>query len=148
MARPGKVELSPGLSREAGLRRLIEARLNDVLRHTEPLGALAAPGPPPQPPMDFCAEGALEQVHDARVATRRLRATLQVYPLRPRALWKAAQAEVQGLGRALGALRDLDLVLLFIEGIIEEADPEERAGILALGFRLGARQAEARRALA
>src|SRR3954465_7312703 len=63
------------------------------------------------------AEGVLdttdiERVHDMRVASRRLRAVLEIYaPCFPEDLFKPLLKEVKGLADALGARRDPDVLL-------------------------------------
>src|SRR3954469_12870515 len=54
----------------------------------------------------------IERVHDMRVATRRLRAVLEIYaPCFPRAEFKPVLEEVKALADALGARRDPDVLL-------------------------------------
>src|SRR5204863_3412069 len=54
----------------------------------------------------------IEGVHDMRVATRRLRAALEVYaPCFPKAEFKQLLREVKALADALGARRDPDVAL-------------------------------------
>src|SRR3954467_2606939 len=63
------------------------------------------------------AEGGLdmsdiERVHDMRVATRRLRAVLEIYaPCFPKDEFKTLLGEVKALADALGARRDPDVLL-------------------------------------
>jgi CHAD domain-containing protein len=54
----------------------------------------------------------IERVHDMRVATRRLRAVLEIYaPCFPRAQFKPLLREVKDLADALGERRDPDVLL-------------------------------------
>jgi CHAD domain-containing protein len=54
----------------------------------------------------------IERVHDMRVATRRLRAVLEVFaPCFPKQPFKAALRDVKALADALGARRDPDVHL-------------------------------------
>jgi CHAD domain-containing protein len=54
----------------------------------------------------------IERVHDMRVASRRLRAVLEIYaPCFPPAQFKPLLTEVKGLADALGARRDPDVLL-------------------------------------
>src|SRR5687767_12791442 len=63
------------------------------------------------------AEGVLdlhdiERVHDMRVATRRLRAALEIFePCFPGKPWRAALADVKELADALGERRDRDVAI-------------------------------------
>ena len=60
----------------------------------------------------------IERVHDMRVATRRLRAVLEIFaPAFPRAHHHAVLKEVKRLADALGARRDPDVQLEALEGI-------------------------------
>jgi CHAD domain-containing protein len=54
----------------------------------------------------------IERVHDLRVATRRLRAALEVFkPCFPRKRFKRALGDVKALADALGERRDRDLTI-------------------------------------
>lgn len=80
-------------------------------------------------------------VHDMRVATRRLRAALGLYD-RKGAL-EEAKAEAKRLQDALGEVRDLDVQLEWLDGVLAPGLPDrEAAGILALRERLQAALAE------
>src|SRR5918911_87779 len=77
------------------------------------------------------AEGVLdtsdiERVHDMRVASRRLRAVLEIYaPCFPQAGFKPLLKEVKALADALGARRDPDVLLdrlAQMEGALPKAD--------------------------
>src|SRR3712207_7361552 len=63
----------------------------------------------------------IERVHAMRVATRRLRAVLEIFaPAFPRAQHKAVLREVKALADALGARRDPDVqleALADVEGV-------------------------------
>src|SRR5918911_4916701 len=55
----------------------------------------------------------IERVHDMRVASRRLRAVLEIYaPCFPAADFKPLLAEVKALADALGERRDPDVLLV------------------------------------
>jgi CHAD domain-containing protein len=59
----------------------------------------------------------IERVHDMRVATRRLRAVLEIFaPAFPRTRHRAVLREVKALADALGARRDPDVQLAALEG--------------------------------
>jgi CHAD domain-containing protein len=86
--------------------------------------------------------GDIERVHDMRVATRRLRAALEVFrPCFPKPEFKAALREVKELADALGARRDPDVALATVEGIMAHLPPEARAGVDAFEQELRADQA-------
>jgi CHAD domain-containing protein len=88
-----------------------------------------------------------EDLHDMRVATRRLRAGLQLFA---EALPVGAQRlrdELGWLGRLLGAVRDLDVELERLEGWQAEVGPEDRDSLGDLAAIVEQRRQEARQAL-
>lgn len=100
------------------------------------------------------AEGVLEmeeieRVHDMRVATRRLRAALEVFaPCFPAKRHRRALRRVKALADALGERRDRDVAIEFLAGFAAEAPEGDRAGVEALIERLREEQREANEALA
>ena len=83
----------------------------------------------------------VERVHDMRVATRRLRAAMEVFgPCFPAKRLKRALSDVKALADALGARRDPDVQLQALAGYAEEL-PD--ADLSAIRRRLEARQAAA-----
>ena len=91
----------------------------------------------------------IERVHDMRVATRRLRAALEVFePCFPRKRYKATLCEVKGLADALGERRDRDVTIATLGLIAETMSTADRPGVESLIGALGAEQAEANAALA
>src|SRR5438094_548081 len=66
-----------------------------------------------------------EDLHDLRVATRRLRAALG---LLGGPLGQAARG-VKALGDALGEVRDVDVLLAWLAEAAARAEPDERPGI-------------------
>lgn len=88
--------------------------------------------------------GDVERVHDMRVATRRLRAALEIFePCFPGKRRRKALKRVKSLADALGMRRDLDVEIELLEGIAAaavEADREPLARLLA-GLRAEQRQA-------
>jgi CHAD domain-containing protein len=82
----------------------------------------------------------IERVHDMRVATRRLRAVLEVFaPCFPKGPYKAALRDVKSLADALGERRDPDVHLEAMRA---------RRGIEPLVARLRERQAAGNQVLA
>jgi len=74
-----------------------------------------------------------ERVHDMRVATRRLRAAMEVFePCFPRKRFRKALKEVKALADALGTRRDLDVEVEFLGKFDSEAKASDREGIAAL----------------
>jgi CHAD domain-containing protein len=90
----------------------------------------------------------IERVHDMRVATRRLRAALEVFePCFPAKRFRAALREVKELADALGERRDRDVTIAALDEFAEAMGRADRAGIASLAERLRAEQAEANEAL-
>ena len=91
----------------------------------------------------------IERVHDMRVATRRLRAALEIFgPCFPRRELKAGLRQVKDLADALGERRDRDVAIDALEQIAESMAAPDRPGIETLIARLRAEQAQANTALA
>lgn len=91
----------------------------------------------------------IERVHDMRVATRRLRAVLEIFascfPPKP---YRAVLGDVKKLADALGARRDPDVQLAAIARIEDAADVAARPGLEVFADRLRAEQAEGNEVLA
>jgi CHAD domain-containing protein len=93
--------------------------------------------------------GDVERVHDMRVATRRLRAAMEVFAACfPRKRLRKALKEVKALADALGARRDCDVEIEFLERFAGEADPGDRGSVAALVGRLREEQLRANEELA
>ena len=60
-------------------------------------------------------DGDPDSIHDARVATRRIRAALAVIGGNGHPAWRAVDQQMRALARALGAARDLDVIADLIE---------------------------------
>lgn len=91
----------------------------------------------------------IERVHDMRVATRRLRAALEVFePCFPRKRRKRALREVTRLADALGERRDRDVAIEELRAFSDRVPASERRGAQSLIERLRDEQAEANLALA
>lgn len=99
---------------------------------------------------DVLDTGDIERVHDMRVATRRLRAALEVFaPCFPRKRHRRALKRVKALADALGERRDRDVSIAFLERFAAEQESQgEGAAVAALVERLRAEQREANEALA
>ena len=91
----------------------------------------------------------VEHVHDMRVATRRLRAALEVFaPCFPRKRHRKALKRVKALADALGERRDLDVEIELLGGVAGEIADEDREALAALIEDLGGRRRDANEALA
>jgi CHAD domain-containing protein len=116
MSKPTPIE---GLDAETALAdaalRTLTARLGDVRQFEQALADHIAPDP----------------VHDMRVATRRLRAGLELFDRKKQL--RAAHDCVTALGDALGEVRELHVQLKWLGQAAERAADFERKGIYALG---------------
>jgi CHAD domain-containing protein len=93
--------------------------------------------------------GEIERLHDMRVATRRLRAALEVFePCFPAKRHRKALKRVKSLADALGERRDRDVAIEFLAGFEDEIPASERAALAALIERLRGEQRQANDALA
>jgi CHAD domain-containing protein len=91
----------------------------------------------------------IERVHDMRVATRRLRAVLEIFaPCFPAGEHKAVLRDVKRLADALGARRDPDVQLAALERFEQATAKADAPGIEAFAERLREEQAAANAALA
>lgn len=74
-----------------------------------------------------------ERVHDMRVATRRLRAVLEIFaPCLSKREYKPLLREVKALADALGRRRDPDVQIESLERLSALLDDDDRAGVEAL----------------
>lgn len=134
MARPSEVE---GFDCEASFARsaarVIEARADDVLSHAAGVLDLSD----------------VEPVHDMRVATRRLRAAMEMFePCFPPKRYRRARKRVKALADALGERRDRDVAIERLEGFLERAKGGDRGRLEILIGRLREEQEAANRSLA
>ena len=113
--------------------RVVEVRAEELVDHSDGV-------------LDM---GDIERVHDMRVATRRLRAALEVFrPCFPRAEHRAALREVKALADALGERRDRDVTIAALEDFSVSLAAPDRPGIESLVDELRREQAGANRELA
>jgi CHAD domain-containing protein len=90
----------------------------------------------------------IERVHDMRVATRRLRAVLEIFaPCFPKAEHRDVLRDVKALADALGERRDPDVHIAALEGFAAGASPSSRPGVRLLIGRFRDEQAEANKRL-
>ncbi len=107
---------------------MVEVRANEVFAHAHGV-------------LDI---DAIEHLHDMRVATRRLRAAMEMFePCFPRKRWRKALKRVKALADALGERRDRDVAIDFLVGFAAEALESDRAALEELieGLRDEQRQA-------
>jgi CHAD domain-containing protein len=93
--------------------------------------------------------GDIERVHDMRVATRRLRAALEVFePCFPAKPYAETLRAVKRLADGLGDRRDRDVAIAAMHGFSDQMAAPDRRGISSLIETLREEQAEANLALA
>jgi CHAD domain-containing protein len=89
-----------------------------------------------------------EDLHQHRVATRRLRALLRAArPMLVRDWSEPLRAELEWLGDALGPARDLDVLVEHVREQAEDLLPDDRRALVRAVATLEAERAEARSAL-
>ncbi len=133
MASARKVELDCEASFGAAARRVVKVRSREVFEQADGVLDLEE----------------VERVHDMRVATRRLRAALEVFePCFPRKRHRKALVRVKALADALGERRDLDVEIALLESFSEDIGAEDREALTALIDELRARQRQANENLA
>ena len=83
----------------------------------------------------------IERVHDMRVATRRLRAAMEVFATCfPKSEHKKLLGEVKSVADALGERRDPDVAIAALERVTAELTTADRPGIKSLAHEMrGAR---------
>lgn len=134
MARPREV---PGFSCDEpfarAAARVVEARAGEVFEHAEGVLDMAD----------------IERVHDMRVATRRLRAVMEIFEsCFPQKRYRKALRRVKALADALGERRDRDVQIEFLARFAVAADEADREAVEPLLARLRAEQREANESLA
>lgn len=89
-----------------------------------------------------------EAIHDARVASRRLRAAMDgAAGVFPKPWYGRLHKSAKRITRSLGQVRDQDVLLAMLVASREAADPAERPGVALLIERVGSERGEARSAL-
>jgi CHAD domain-containing protein len=93
--------------------------------------------------------GDIERVHDMRVATRRLRAALEIFePCFPAKSYAQALAEVKRLADALGERRDRDVGIAALHAFNDQIAAPDRRGVTSLIEQFRSEQQEANDGLA
>ena len=129
MAKARAIEgLQAGDSYAAAAAKVVAVRAREVADHSA--GALDT--------------GDIERVHDMRVATRRLRAALEVFePCFPAAQHRQALDEVKEVADALGERRDADVAIDALETFAAGLATPDRPGLASLVERMRVEQHEA-----
>lgn len=118
MARHAEIEgLTAEMPFAAAAALIVETRAGELLERTE--GALDTDD--------------IEPLHRARVATRRLRAALEVFaPCFPPGDYKPLLKEVKAIADALGERRDADVAIAALRGFSDSIARPDRPGIESL----------------
>lgn len=133
MAGARKIELDCEGSFAEAATRAVKVRAKEVFEHSDGVLDLDE----------------VERVHDMRVATRRLRAALEIFaPCFPRKRHRKALKKVKALADALGERRDADVEIALLEGLLGEAAEADLVALRELIEERRARQREANEELA
>ncbi|MGI9556531.1 MAG: CHAD domain-containing protein [Solirubrobacterales bacterium] len=91
----------------------------------------------------------IERLHDMRVATRRLRASLEVFePCFPSKAFRATLKEVKALADVLGERRDRDVAIASLRTFAQTIAAPDRPGVESLITKLKSEQVAANEAIA
>ena len=91
----------------------------------------------------------IERVHDMRVASRRLRAALEIFePCFEEKPFRETLAAVKRLADALGERRDRDVAIVSLQSFNSQMSAPDRRGVGSLIDKLQAEQKDANTALA
>jgi CHAD domain-containing protein len=128
VARAREVDLDCEAPFAEAAARVVEVRAGEVFAHADGILDLGDP----------------ERVHDMRVATRRLRAALEIFEACfPRKQRRKALRRVKALADALGARRDVDVEIELLQGIGAGLGGEDREALERLLDRMRAEQGDA-----
>jgi CHAD domain-containing protein len=133
VAKAGDIEVDPFEPYAVAAARVVRVRTDELFDHAD--GVLDTSD--------------IERVHDMRVASRRLRAVLEIFePCFPQGDFKTALRDVKALADALGERRDPDVHIEDMEGFEAQVQATLRPGIDALVARLRAQQTQGNGVLA
>ena len=97
--------------------RVVRVRADELLEHSQ--GVLDT--------------GTIENLHSMRVASRRMRATMEVFaPCFPRKRFRKALKEVKEIADALGERRDRDVSIRDLRHVASSMGAAERTGVEGL----------------
>ena len=133
MARAADIAVTPGEPFRVAAARIVRVRARELFGHTD--GVLDTRD--------------IERVHDMRVASRRLRAVLEIFaPCFPEREFAGVLRDVKRLADALGERRDPDVHVDALEAFARAMTPAARPGVRALVAEQRARQAAGNETLA
>ena len=126
MAKAQEIEVDPDEPYRHAAARVVRVRARELFDHAE--GVLDTSD--------------IERVHDMRVASRRLRAVLEIFaPCFPSSEFKGVLRDVKQLADALGERRDPDVHIAALEQFAAAAGAATEPGVRLLVEDLRARQA-------
>ena len=126
MAKAAEIDADPFEPYALAAARIVRVRADELFEHAD--GVLDTSD--------------IERVHDMRVASRRLRAVLEIFePCFPQGDFKTVLRDVKALADALGERRDPDVHIEDMEELEKHVQVALRPGLEALADRLRARQA-------
>jgi CHAD domain-containing protein len=125
MAKATDIDVTPWEPYGAAAARIVRVRTQDLFANAENV-------------LDM---DDIERVHDMRVASRRLRAVLEIFaPCFPKGEYRDVLRDVKRLADALGERRDPDVHFDAMNKLAERVASNQRAGIQRVGFRQRERQ--------
>jgi CHAD domain-containing protein len=126
VAKAGDIVVDPFEPYAAAAARIVRQRTDELFEHAENVLDIED----------------IEVVHDMRVASRRLRAVLEIFePCFPQGDFKTVLRDVKSLADALGERRDPDVHIEDMEELEKHFQAAHRPGLEALVHRLRERQA-------
>lgn len=133
MAKPADIDVAPEEPYRRAAARIVGVRAGELFAHAD--GVLDTAD--------------IERVHAMRVASRRLRAVLEIFaPCFPAAEYAAVLRDVKRLADALGERRDPDVHIAALEAFAEAVAPANRPGVARLVAAGRERQARGNAVLA
>jgi CHAD domain-containing protein len=133
VAKAAEIEIDPFEPFALAAARTVRARTDELFDHSE----------------NVLDTSDIERVHDMRVASRRLRAVLEIFePCFPQGDFKTVLRDVKSLADALGERRDPDVHIEAMEAFEAGVQATNRPGIDALVARLREQQARGNDTLA
>jgi CHAD domain-containing protein len=126
VAKAADIEVDPFEPYALAAARVVRVRADELFDHAE----------------NVLDTSDIERVHDMRVASRRLRAVLEIFePCFPQGDFKTVLRDVKALADALGERRDPDVHIEDMEELEKHVQAAFRPGLEALVERLRSRQA-------
>jgi CHAD domain-containing protein len=133
VAKAGDIDVDPFEPYAHAAARIVRQRADELFEHAE----------------NVLDTSDIERVHDMRVASRRLRAVLEIFePCFPQGDFKTVLRDVKAIADALGERRDPDVHIEDMEELEKHFQAVHRPGLEALVARLRERQAAGNDSLA